>query len=179
MIVAFPPLERLSRPLRSPIWIGLAVARERARRSLPRSLALHGLPGSLSSGSSPNGLPLPADRAPQEPQGSCPRLSGRGLARSLLPREGARLGFARHRPPMLQPRRRIKTGKNQRKEFAGDCLRQTPAHQTIEVWLRGKRHQANLSSEDPTHPAVSVGRLQPLRVFRSALDEPALPLRGH
>ena len=34
------PLERLSRPLRAPILIGLAVARGRARRPLPRSLAL-------------------------------------------------------------------------------------------------------------------------------------------
>lgn len=47
------------------------------------------------------------------------------------------------------------------KEFAGDCLRQTPAHQTIAVWLLGPRHQANPPSEDPTHPAVSVKRLHP------------------
>jgi hypothetical protein len=53
------------------------------------------------------------------------------------------------------------TDGNRTKTFARDCLRQTPARGLIEVWLRGRHHQANLLSQDPTHPAVSVGRLYP------------------
>jgi hypothetical protein len=93
------------------------------------------------------------------------------VAVSLLPRHGA--------PPMLQPRPRNHARKISPKSPRGDCLPQTPAHRTAKVWLRGLRHQANLSSQAPTRLSRSGGsirlrqgyggfRLRPLRA--SALE---------
>ncbi len=47
--------------------------------------------------------------------------------------------------------------KNLRRHFAADCQWQTSALPILTVWLRGWRHQANLSSNDP-HPPGCLSR---------------------
>lgn len=85
-------------------------------------------------------------------EGLCPRAPAHRVFRSLRPEPlwsrkaralGLRVGLARflirrHKTPLcFSPAPENQANNINPEEFAGDCFWQTPAHQTVAVWLRG------------------------------------------